>query len=60
MSKGTIIKELTLQVNNNRQHDTSLQSVQPNHLDYISIAQIKEQRIEKLQSSLVQQVFQVG
>ena len=27
---------MTLQINNNLQYDTSLQSVQPNHLDYVS------------------------
>ena len=33
-SKGTITRTLTLQVPKNQQHDTSLQSVQPNHQDY--------------------------
>ena len=36
MSMGTIIKEMALQVNKNPQLDTSLQSAQPNQLDYIA------------------------
>ena len=35
-SRGTMTRTLTLQVPKNRQHDTSLQSVDPNHQDYVS------------------------
>ena len=31
---------MTLQINNNPQYNTSLQSVQPNHLDYVSVPNI--------------------
>ena len=35
-SKGTMTRILTLQIPKNRQYNTSLQSVQLNHLDYVA------------------------
>ena len=36
LSRGTMTRTLTLQAVKNRQHDTSRQSVRPNHQDYVS------------------------